>query len=129
MFRQLLFWAGNQCNYQHFDPSLLPKKLTDFYRDEAKKKWPTQKKMSFSIPPILNIFFQKLQVLVLGQVKLIEAKGINLCTWSSDGLSNPNSGLSYLVANVHPYDLISCLKQLAMCARVIEQVYLTYSAA
>ena len=27
MFRHLLFWAGNQGNYQHLDPSLLPKKL------------------------------------------------------------------------------------------------------
>jgi hypothetical protein len=40
--------------------------LTDFLWDEAKKqtktfrkKWPTQKNLSFSKPPILNIFFLK----------------------------------------------------------------------
>ena len=36
------------------------------------------KKLSFSIPPILNIFFQKFQGLVLGLVGLIVAKGIDV---------------------------------------------------
>ena len=37
MFTQVLFWSGNQGNHQNFDPSLLPKKLTDFHGDEAIK--------------------------------------------------------------------------------------------
>ena len=36
------------------------------------------KKLSFSIPPILNIFFQKFHGLVLGSVGLIDAKGIDV---------------------------------------------------
>ena len=43
--------------------------------NEAKKirKWP-----SFSIPPILNIFFQKFHGLVLGLMGLIDTKGIDV---------------------------------------------------
>ena len=37
MFTQVLFWAGSQGNHQNFDPFFLPKKLTDFHGDEAKK--------------------------------------------------------------------------------------------
>jgi hypothetical protein len=59
--------------------------LTDFHGDETnKKKIPKKnskmadsKKLSFSIPPILNICFQKLHQLVLGLVGLIDAKGID----------------------------------------------------
>jgi hypothetical protein len=36
------------------------------------------KKLSFSKPPILNIFFQKIHGLVLGLVGLIDAKGIDV---------------------------------------------------
>jgi hypothetical protein len=36
------------------------------------------KKLSVSIPPILNIFFQKFHGLVLGLVELIDAKGIDV---------------------------------------------------
>ena len=55
-----------------FDPSLLPKKLTDFHGDEAKKiKMTNSKKLSFSIPPILNIFCEHFRDWSLGeQVKL-----------------------------------------------------------
>ena len=37
MFRHLLFWAGNQCNHQNLDPSLLltQETLNDFHGDEA----------------------------------------------------------------------------------------------
>ena len=61
--------------------------MTNFHVDEAKKniffekqnsKWPTQKKLSFSIPPILNIFFQKFHGLILGLVGLIVTKGIDV---------------------------------------------------
>ena len=52
LFTQVLFWAGNQGNNQHFDPSLrilaTQETLTDFHGDEAKK-----------IPTILNIIFKK----------------------------------------------------------------------
>jgi hypothetical protein len=42
------------------------------------------KKLSFSIPPIHNIFFQKFHGLVLGLVGLIDAKGIDVAQsiWS-----------------------------------------------
>jgi hypothetical protein len=36
------------------------------------------KKLSFLIPPILNMFFQNIQGLVLGLVELIDAKGIDV---------------------------------------------------
>ena len=36
------------------------------------------KKLRFSIPPILDIFFQKFHGLVLGLVRLIDAKGIDV---------------------------------------------------
>jgi hypothetical protein len=71
IFVQVLFWAGNQDNHQNSDPSLLPKKLTDFHGDEAKKrdsKWRTQKKLSLSISPILNMYLRKFQGLVFALV-------------------------------------------------------------
>ena len=42
------------------------------------------KKLSFSIPPILNIFLKKFHGLVLGLVGLIDAKGIDVAQpiWS-----------------------------------------------
>jgi hypothetical protein len=61
--------------------------LTDFHGDEAKKHFFVRKKkiqngrlkkISFSIPPILYIFFQKFHGLVLGLVGLIDAKGIDV---------------------------------------------------
>ena len=57
--------------------------MTDFHGNEAKKskknsKMADSKKLSFSIPPILNIFFQKFHGLVLGLVRLIDAKGIDV---------------------------------------------------
>ena len=44
------------------------------------------KKLSFSIPPILNIFFQKFHGLVIGLVGLIDVKGIDVAQpiWLSD---------------------------------------------
>ena len=60
--------------------------VTDLTCDEAKKKikMSDSKKLSFSIPPILNIFFQKFHGLVLGLVGLIDAKGIDVAQpiWS-----------------------------------------------
>ena len=54
--------------------------LTYFHWDEAKKisKIANSIKQSFSIPPILNIFSQKFQGLVLGLVESIDVKGINV---------------------------------------------------
>ena len=59
--------------------------LTNFDGNEAKKfffwqknfKMADSKKLSFSTPPILNIFFQKFHGLVLGLVVLIDEKGID----------------------------------------------------
>jgi hypothetical protein len=52
IFAEVLFWAENQDNHQ-----------TDFHEAEAKKKlfekkikMADSKKMSFLIPPIINIF-------------------------------------------------------------------------
>ena len=55
--------------------------LTDFHRDEAikkKSKLADSKSMSFSKSPILKKFLQKFQRLVLGLVKLIDVKGIDV---------------------------------------------------
>ena len=85
MFKQLLFWAGNQGNHQ-FRPILATQEtLTDFHGDKAKKIffWEKNKKTVFSTPPIPNIFSRKYQGLVLGLVELIDAKGINVSQWLS----------------------------------------------
>ena len=63
--------------------------LTDFNQSK-KKQIQIQnqngrlKKLSFSKPPILNIFFQKFQGLFLGLEGLINAKGIDVAQpiWS-----------------------------------------------
>jgi hypothetical protein len=54
--------------------------VTDFHGDEAKTnfKMADSKKLRFSTPPILNIFFQKFHGLVLGLVELIDGKGIDV---------------------------------------------------
>ena len=57
--------------------------MTNFRGDEAKKikkkfKMADSKKLSFSTPPILNIFFQKFHESVLGLVGLNDAKGIDV---------------------------------------------------
>ena len=59
--------------------------MTDFHGDEAiifflkkKFKMAESKKLRFSTPTILNIFFQKFHGLVLGLVELIDAKGIDV---------------------------------------------------
>jgi hypothetical protein len=49
-----------------------------FFLFEKKSKMADSKKPSFSIPPILNIFFQKFYGLVLGLVGLTDAKGIDV---------------------------------------------------
>ena len=65
MFTQLLFWAmGMKQKYIIFEKKI--------------PKWPTHKKLSFTILPILNTFFQKFHGLVLGLVRLIDAKGIDM---------------------------------------------------
>ena len=51
------------------------KKLGFFRKKHQMADW---KKLSFSIPPILNIVFQKFQGLVLGSIGLIDAKGIDV---------------------------------------------------
>ena len=58
--------------------------LTDFH-EKGKTyflnfffKMADSKKLSFSIQPILNIFFQKFHGLVLGLVGLIDKKGIDV---------------------------------------------------
>ena len=58
--------------------------MTDFYGDEAKNQNGRLKKLRFSKPPILNIFFQQFHGLVLGLVQLIDAKGIDVAQpiWS-----------------------------------------------
>ena len=64
IFRQVLFWAGNQVNHQNFDPSLLTNTLLlVFMRMKQKKKYTKKifkmadsKKQRFSKSPILNIF-------------------------------------------------------------------------
>ena len=45
---------------------------------EKKIKMADSKKLRFSTPPILNIFFQKLHGLVLGLVRLIDVEGIDV---------------------------------------------------
>ena len=65
MFRQLLFWNGNQGNHQNFDSSLIVDTqvtLTDFHGDEAKKnsKMADSKKGQFSKSPILNFFSENI---------------------------------------------------------------------
>ena len=51
IFRQVLFWAGNQGNHQNFDPSLLTNKLWLVFmgmkKKKSKSKWPTQKNNVF----------------------------------------------------------------------------------
>ena len=72
LFTQLLFLAGNQGNVSKFRSILASQEhLTDSKMDDSKK-------LSFSILPILNIFFQKINWLVLGLVGLIDAKGIDV---------------------------------------------------
>ena len=66
--------------------------LTDFIgmKQEKKKilkkkiKMADSKKLRFSTPPILNIFFQKFHPLILGLVELIAAKVIDIAQpiWS-----------------------------------------------
>ena len=64
--------------------------LTDFHGNEAKKCKCVFLKKKFkmadskNIPPILNIFFQKFDGLVLGLVGLIDVKGIDVAQpiWS-----------------------------------------------
>jgi hypothetical protein len=67
-FAQVLFWDGNQGNHQNFDPSILSYKFVLIFMGMKQKKikMANSKKLSFSIPPILNIFSQKFQGLVLG---------------------------------------------------------------
>ena len=48
------------------------------FREKKKFKMADSKKLSFSTPPILNIFFQKFHRLVLGLVGLNDAKGIEV---------------------------------------------------
>ena len=52
-----MFWTRNQSNHQNFDPSLLAKKLWLIFMGMKQKKIQNGrlKKLSFSIPPILNI--------------------------------------------------------------------------
>ena len=61
--------------------------MTNFHGDEAKKnkknrkkkfKMADSKKLSFSTPPILNVFFQKFHRLVLGLLGLSDVKGIDV---------------------------------------------------
>ena len=51
-------YVGNQSNHQIFDPSLVPKKLWLIFMGmkQKKSKMADSKKLSFSKPPILNIF-------------------------------------------------------------------------
>ena len=93
---QRIFWAGNQGIHQNFEKSLLTYKCwLIFMRMKQKKifflkktipKWPTQKKLSFSNPPILNIFPTKFQRLVLRYIKYIDAKSNDVVQpiWLSD---------------------------------------------
>ena len=78
MFRQVLFGAGNQSNHQNFKKSLLSCKCGLIFIGMKQKKiffWKIKfkiadsKKLSFSTPPIFNIFLQKFQGLVLGLVE------------------------------------------------------------
>ena len=69
IFRQVLFWTGNQCNHQNFDPSLLfykcwlifigMKQIKRKLKKKYKKKWPTQKNWDFQLPQF-SIFFAKI---------------------------------------------------------------------
>ena len=87
IFRQVLFWAGNQGNHQNFKKSLLSYKCWLIFLGWSKKKikMADSKKLRFSTPPILNIFSWKFYGLVLGSVELIDAKGIDVAQpiWSS----------------------------------------------
>ena len=49
-----------------------------FLEKKKNRKYSILKNLSFSSPPILNIFCQKFQGLVLGLVRLIDAKGIDV---------------------------------------------------
>ena len=87
IFRQVLFWAGNQDNHQNFEKSLLTNKLWHVFMGMKQKKiffWKKnfqnsrQKKAYFSKSPILEIFSRKFLRLVLGLVGLNDAKGIDV---------------------------------------------------
>ena len=79
--------AGNEGNYQNFDPTLLTKKLWPFnFRMKQKKnffvekknfKMAAKKKAYFSKLSILKIFSRKFLRFVLGLVGLTDAKGID----------------------------------------------------
>ena len=86
IFRQVLFWAGNQVNHQNFEKNDTSyeiqgcfhfKKQTFFF---LKKKIQNGrlKKNHFPAPPILNNFSQKFHGLVFWLVGLIDAKGIGV---------------------------------------------------
>ena len=64
MFRQVLFWTGNQSNHQNFEKSLLSYKLC-LVLFEKKIQNGRLKKTHFPAPPILNSFLQKFHGLVL----------------------------------------------------------------
>ena len=53
---------------------------------QKKSKLADSKKLSFSKPPILNIFSQKFHGLVLGWIGEIDGRGIDVAQrkWSSD---------------------------------------------
>ena len=51
IFAQVLFWAENQGNHQHFDPSLLPKKLWLTFMGMKKK---IEKKFQLKKTEIFN---------------------------------------------------------------------------
>ena len=74
-----LVWVKKCCHLwfdQNFDPSLLTNKLWLVFKRKFKKKskWRTQKKLSFSKSPILDICFWKFH----GLVELIHANGIDV---------------------------------------------------
>ena len=80
----VIFFAGHQVNHQNFIPSLISKNLwlilmgmKHFFWNK-RSKMANSKKVIFSKSTILNIFFRKFQILVLGLVRLIDEKGINV---------------------------------------------------
>ena len=66
-----VFLAGNQSNHQNLVPSMLTYKFWLIFMEMKQKKikMVNSKELSFSTPPILNIFAWKFQELVLGLVE------------------------------------------------------------
>ena len=72
---------GNQGKHQNFDPSILSYKfglIFIFFLKKKNSKWPIQKNWDFQNRQFLKFFCEKFHRLVLGSIKLIDVKGIDM---------------------------------------------------